>query len=164
MTLGTLGTLGTPGVGFPLFVGVTLALLGAVVWTGYHGRRPVHIAFVVTAVSSLGVTIFFAEKLGGMYDLEAAGWIYPVHLFIAKTCTAAYVVPVVTGIMTIKNPAKLRLHRIAAFTVLGLTLLTAITGTLMLLASERLQVTEAEDAGPWPSEVRASERATSIPR
>jgi len=152
----------TPEVGFPLFLGVTLALLGGVVWTGYHGRRPVHLTLVTSAILSLGGTIFFAEKLGDHYDLETAGWIYPVHLIIAKACTAAYVLPVVTGILVIRGSSGLRLHRIAAFSVLGLTVLTAITGTWMLLLSERLEVTHRGDV--WPSEVRASERATSIPQ
>ena len=151
----------TPEAGFLLFLGVTLALLGGVVWTGYRARRPVHLTLVVSAVLALGGTIFFAEQLGDHYDLEAAGWIYPVHLFIAKACTAAYVLPVVTGILVIRRSGSVRLHRIAAFSVLGLTVLTAITGTWMVLVSERLEVTHKSD---WPSEVRASERATSIPQ
>ena len=84
-----------------------------------------------------------------------------MHLLIAKTCTAAYVLPVVTGILVIRRSGSVRLHRIAAFSVLGLTVLTAITGAWMVLLSERLEVTHKSD---WPSEVRASERATSIPR
>lgn len=151
----------SPGVSFLTFLVVTLTLLGAVVWTGFRERRPLHLTFVVSAIASLGVTIYFAEKLGRLYDLEAAGWIYPLHLAIAKVCAVAYVIPVVTGILTIKNSSNLRLHRAAAFTVLGLTVLTAITGTWMLLASEPLEVT---DRGDWPAEVRASERATSTPR
>ena len=153
----------TPGQGFLGFLVVTLALLGGVVWTGYRDNRPIHITLVVSAVASLGVTIYFAEKLGELYDLESAGWIYPVHLAIAKTCTVAYVLPVITGILTIKKSSNLRLHRISAFTVLGLTVLTAVTGTWMVFASERLEVTNAPP-GSWPSEVRASERATSNPQ
>ena len=149
----------TPGIGFISFLAVTLSLLGGVVWTGYAEGRRLHITLVVSAVASLGVTIYFAEKLGDLYDLEGAGWIYPVHLTIAKLCTAAYLLPVVTGLLTIRKASNLRLHRVAAFTVLAFTVLTAITGTWMLLASERL-----DGPGAWADEVRASERATSNPR
>ena len=149
----------TPGIGFITFLVVTLALLGGVVWTGYREGRKLHIALVVCAVASLGVTIYYAEKLGELYDLESAGWIYPFHLAVAKICTVAYLLPVITGILTIRKASNLRVHRIAAFLVLGFTVLTAVTGTWMVLASERL-----DGASAWPEEVRASERATSNQR
>lgn len=127
----------TPTVGFLLFLAVTLALLGCVVFTGLKARRRIHLPLVVCAVASLGVTIYFAEKLGHLFDLKSAGAIYPIHLFIAKTTTAFYIVPVITGIMTIRNPTRRSLHRKVAITVLALTVLTAVTGTAMVMMSDR---------------------------
>jgi hypothetical protein len=124
--------------GFVTFLILTLACLGVVVVTGLKARRRVHIAAVVSAVACLGVTIFHAEQMGDHYDLAAAGAITPIHLTIAKLCTLAYLGPLITGVLTWRDARHRRLHRTLAFTVLGLTVATAITGTWMLLASERL--------------------------
>jgi len=128
----------TPGVGFVTFLGITLAFLGGVVATGYAANRRVHIPLVVCAVLSLGTTIWFAEQLGELYDLEASGWVYPVHLFFAKLTTACYLLPVVTGIATLRKPERLLWHRRVAYLVLLLTVITAVTGTWMVLASDPL--------------------------
>lgn len=129
-----------PTLGFVLFLALTLALLGGVVVTGLRARRRVHLVLVASAVVSLGVTIFYAERLGELYDLEAAGAITPIHLAIAKVTTLAYLAPIATGIATIRNPAWRDWHRRAAYTVLALTVLTAVTGTWMVLASPALTV------------------------
>lgn len=128
----------SPGVGFVLFLIVTLAFLGAAVFTGLTARRKRHFLSVAGAVVSLGVTIYYAEALGELYDLEASGWIYPFHLWCAKITVLAYLAPVVTGFLTIANLRWKRSHRTVAFVVLGLTVLTAITGSAMLFLSEPL--------------------------
>jgi len=128
----------TAEVGFLAFLALTLALLAAVVRTGLRARRRWHLSFVALTVAALGATIFFAEKMGEHYDLDSAGWITPVHLWLAKTTTLGYLAPVVTGALTLRNPAWRPRHRVCAFGVLALTVLTAVTGTWMLLASERL--------------------------
>jgi hypothetical protein len=124
------------GQGFVAFLAITVLLLGGVVVTGMQKRRPVHLVLVFLALVSLGTTIVFAERLGTHFDLESAGAIYPIHLFVAKATTAAYLLPIVTGIATIRNVDRLRWHRRAAWSVLALTLLTAVTGSWMLLAAE----------------------------
>ncbi len=128
----------SPGVGFVLFLAVTLAFLGGVVATGWAAHRRAHVPLVACAVVSLGVTIWFAEQLGERYDLEAAGWITPLHLTLAKLTTVLYLAPLVLGPLVIKDPTWLPWHRRAAYLVLALTVLTAATGTWMILASERL--------------------------
>ena len=52
---------------------------------------------------------------------------------MAKVTTALYLLPIVTGITTIYRPATRRWHRRVAFLVLAMTVLTAITGTTMIL-------------------------------
>jgi heme A synthase len=133
----------TATVGFVLFLLVTLALLGGVVATGLAAKRRLHLPLVVLAVASLGVTIFYAEQLGREYDLEAAGWITPVHLTLAKITTLAYLLPIATGIATIRDGKRRPMHRKVAFAVLALTVLTAATGTWMILASEPLSAVSA---------------------
>ena len=130
----------TPPVGFVTFLLVTVALLGAVVVTGRAARRRAHLTLVAITVVSLGTTIWFAEKLGELYDLEAAGWITPVHLTLAKLTTLLYLAPVITGVMTLRNAVHRPKHRAMAWTVITMTLLTAATGTWMILASEPLEV------------------------
>ncbi len=127
-------------LGFPVFLLLTLSLLGAAIWTGFAHRRRAHLCLVISAVASLAVTIFYAEKLGRLFDLEAAGAITPIHLFIAKVTTAAYLLPIASGIRLWFWPASgnRALHRKLAYLVLALTLLTASTGTAMILLAERL--------------------------
>lgn len=128
----------SPELRFLLFLGLTLALLGVVVATGLRARRRVHLSAVALAVLSLGTTIFFAERMGRHYDLAAAGAITPIHLAIAKGTTLAYLAPLVTGILTLRDARWRPRHRVAAFLVLTLTVATAVTGTWMVLAAPRL--------------------------
>jgi len=128
----------SPEQGFLGFLALTLVLLGLVVLTGLRARRRVHLLCVSLALGALGVTIWFAEQVGEHYDLEAAGWITPVHLALAKGTTLLYLLPLVSGVLTWRDARWKPWHRRFAFSVLGLTVLTAVTGTWMLLAAERL--------------------------
>jgi len=128
----------SPELGFVVFLVLTLALLGVVVVTGFAARRRVHLTAVLLAVASLGTTIYHAERMGELFDLDAAGLITPVHLTIAKLTTLAYLAPVVTGILTIRDARWRPRHRVVAFVVLFLTVATAVTGTWMVLAAPRL--------------------------
>lgn len=125
----------SPGAGFVVWFSVTLTFLSLVVWTGLRARRAFHLSFVACAVGSLWVTVLYAYDLGKVYDLPAAGWITPFHLTLAKVNTACLLLPVITGVRTLFVPATLRWHRRVAFAVLGMTLVTAATGGLMLYLS-----------------------------
>jgi hypothetical protein len=124
--------------GFVLFLVLTVALLGVVVWTGLRARRRAHLASVAATVLALATTIVFAERMGAHYDLGQAGRITPVHLALAKLTTLAYLAPLATGLLTLRDPAWRRRHRLCAFAVVALTVATAVTGTWMILAAERL--------------------------
>jgi hypothetical protein len=124
--------------GFVLFLVLTLALLAAVVWTGLRALRRVHIPCVAATLAALGTTIVFAERMGAHYDLATAGAITPVHLWLAKLTTLAYLAPLVTGALTLRDARWRPRHRRCALVVLALTVATACTGTWMLLAAERL--------------------------
>jgi hypothetical protein len=128
----------SPVVGFPAFLVLTVALLGGVVASGLRRRMRLHLILVASALSSLGVTIFYAEQLGELYDLASAGRITPVHLTLAKLTTVAYLLPIATGAMTLRDRRRRPLHFKAAMAVLALTLLTTATGLWMILAAERL--------------------------
>ncbi len=125
-------------LGFVLFLVLTLGCLAGAVSSGLRAKRRVHLACVAGALACLGVTIYHAFGVGKLYDLAAAGWITPVHMWMAKIATASYLLPAASGLRTIFHPPTRRLHRKLAFVVLTLTVLTAITGTWMLLASPRL--------------------------
>ena len=130
--------MGDPKLLFPAFLVGTVLLLVAVVATGLRGRVRPHLALVALTVASLGTTIYFAEKLGALFDLDSAGAITPVHLALAKLATLAYLGPVVSGVMTLRNRAHKRLHLRIALMVLALTVATACTGVWMLSAAEPL--------------------------
>src|SRR6185436_13406857 len=123
--------------GFVAFLALTLVLLGAVVWSGLHARRRIHLSCVAATVLALAITIWFAVEMGKHYDLSAAGWITPVHLWLAKGTTLAYLAPFATGVMTLRDPRWRPRHRVCAFAVIGLTVATAVTGTWMLMAAVR---------------------------
>lgn len=124
--------------GFLLFLALTLVALGVTVVSGFKARRKIHIPAVATSVVLLLVTIYYAEQLGTQYDLESAGAIYPIHLFFAKTSTPAYLLPIITGIRTLKHPATIVWHKRLAFLVLILTVLSAGTGTAMVFMADKL--------------------------
>jgi len=124
--------------GFLAWFLVTLALLVLVVLTGLAARRRWHIAWVVASMCGLVMTIRHALLLGEICDLAAAGVITPIHHTLARITTVAYLLPIATGIRTIFVPATRRLHRRFAFLVLGMTILTAITGTVMIYLSPRV--------------------------
>jgi hypothetical protein len=128
----------SPDVGFPLCLALTVVLLGGVVASGRRARLRLHLTLVVLALTALGVTIWFAERLGEHYDLESAGWITDVHLAVAKLSTAAYLLPLATGVMTLRDRRHKRLHLRCAIAVLALTLLTTGLGLSMILAAERI--------------------------
>ena len=65
--------------------------------------------------------------------IESAGVITPIHMTMAKINRAAYALPIVTGLRTLKNPANRKLHGRVAWSVLIFTVLTSATGGLMLL-------------------------------
>jgi hypothetical protein len=127
-----------PDLGFPLSLSVTLILLALVVTTGVRGLVALHIPLVALAVSSLGITIYFAERLGQHYDLASAGMITPIHLSLAKVATVAYLLPLSTGIATLRNRRWRPVHFWCAMVVLVLTVITAVTGSIMIAMSERI--------------------------
>ncbi len=126
--------------GFVVCLALTLVLLAAVVWTGLRARRRLHLPCVAATLAVLGTTIYFAEQMGEHYDLASAGLITPVHLWLAKLTTLAYLAPLATGALTIRSATWRPRHRVCAFVVLAMTVATAVTGTWMLLAAERLPV------------------------
>ncbi len=125
-------------VGFLSFLVLTLIALGGVFVTGRQARRRRHIPLVVVTVAFLGTTIYFAEKLGEGLDLDEAGRIVPIHLTLAKLATLAYLVPVITGLATIRNSARRKLHGRVALVVLLLTVLAAATGAWMVFTAPAL--------------------------
>jgi hypothetical protein len=87
----------------------------------------------------LALLHLFAEKMGALYHIRAAGVITPIHLALAKTTTAAYLLPIITGVRTLRDRTRRRTHRLVAFGVLTMTVLTAVTGMMMIMNSPRLE-------------------------
>jgi len=127
-----------PAQGFTVFFVLTLVALGTAAYTGRRALRKAHITLVSATALLLAVTIYYAKELGGIYDLEAAGWITPVHLTIAKIATIGLLLPIVTGLMTIRNPERFPWHKRMAWLVILITVVAAVTGTWMILAAEPL--------------------------
>ncbi len=126
----------SPTHGFLACFVSTLLFLALAVFAARSHRRKPHVTFVGCAVVSLGITIVYALQMGKVYDLRTAGLITPIHLTLAKVTTFAYLVPIVLGWRAWKNGAMLPLHKKLAYVVLALTVLCAITGTIMILRSQ----------------------------
>lgn len=124
--------------GFLFFLLLTIALLVLVLITGFRAQRRRHLPLVAAAVLSLGMAIVYARRLVDLYDFEAAGRIYPIHMMVAKIATFSYVLPIGTGFLTLRDGKRRPLHRKFAFLVVGLTLLAAITGIWMIALAEKL--------------------------
>ena len=121
---------------FVLAFGLTLASLVVTMVTGLRWRikrrRKVHIGSVVVALGFFAWTIATAYKLGALYDLESAGWIYPVHMVLARTGTAFLLLPAISGLVVLKTGKHHMRHRVLAFVAFGTVALAAITGFWML--------------------------------
>jgi len=123
----------TPTIAFAAAFLVTLALLVVVAWSGMRAKRRVHIPAVGLAVVALAVTIWFAYRLGAVYDLESAGVITPIHLFLARFATLSIVITIVFGLRTLFVPKSLRFHKRLAWFSLTIVVLAAITGVVMIV-------------------------------
>ena len=121
---------------FVLAFGLTLVALLGVLWTGLRWRvqrrRCLHLGLVGLTVALLVATIVLALELGEAYDLESTGWIYPVHMALARTATASLLLPVVTGVAVLRTGRVHRAHRIGALVAFVLIALAAATGFWMV--------------------------------
>ena len=127
------------------FIGLLVVTVGFLLGAAITGRRKTprpHLAFVACAVLSLAGAIAAALRLGDLYDLEAAGWITPVHLTIARIATAAYLIPLTTGPLVWSGRMGASWHRRGAWLAIGLTLIATFTGAWMLLAAEPMPTPE----------------------
>lgn len=131
--------LGLPAeAGFLTALLVTVGFLVGAAWTGKTKRIAAHVKFVLAAVGSLGIAIWFALALGELYDLEAAGRITPIHLTLARITTFVYLWPLVTGPLAHRGRIPRGVHRAGAWIALVLTVAATITGVMMLMGAERL--------------------------
>lgn len=122
----------TPTLAFTAAFCVTLALLGVVAWSGIRAKRRVHVPAVGLTGISLGVTIWFAYRLGHTLDLASAGIITPIHLTLARIATLAILAAIVMGLVALRSPNRIRLHKRVAWIALSLVVLSAITGVAMV--------------------------------
>lgn len=123
------------------FLGALLTTVAFLLGAAVMGRKRLikqHVVLVACAVTSLAVAIVFALRVGEVYDLEKAGVITPIHLNLARFTTAMYLWPLITGPLAAKGKVAPRVHRIGAYTALGLTIAATVTGVLMLMGAERL--------------------------
>jgi len=125
--------------GFLAGLVATVALLVGVIVSGVREARRAHIPLVLLFFASLALTIFYAERMGRALDLEAAGWITPVHLALAKGTTLAYVLPVVSGFLALSSERWKVRHKVLAWLLVALTVLTVATGAWMTLAAPPLE-------------------------
>ena len=128
----------SPEYGFLGALLTTVALLLGAVFTGRARRIRAHVGFVSAAVMCLAIAIFFALKVGELYDLEKAGRITPIHLTLARITTVSFLWPLLTGPLAARGKINPTLHKTGAYLALVLTLAATITGVMMLAGAERI--------------------------
>ena len=136
--------------GFLASFALTLLAAGGVVYTGFKARRRQHLPLVALTLVLLAATIYFAEQLGHELDVQSAGVITPIHLTLAKLATLSFLLPLITGLRTLRHPSTRPVHRIAAFTALTLTVAAATTGTAMWLMAPPRDTTTTPETTPAP--------------
>lgn len=122
--------------GFATFLVLTVVFLALVVLTGLKRKRKPHFILVACAVALLGITVYYAEKLGHDYDLSTAGVITPIHLALAKFTVVAYLLPLISGVMTLRDIRHKKVHFKLAMFILFMTGITFATGLVMVMSSE----------------------------
>ena len=137
----------SPLLTFVLAFGLTLAALVVTLVTGLRWRvkrrRALHIGSVVVALGCFVWTVAVAYRLGKLYDLPAAGWIYPVHMFLARSATLCLLLPTISGIAILMGSGGHARHRKLAFFTFAMVVLAAVTGVWMLLMSPRIEALPA---------------------
>jgi len=126
----------TPTIAFSVAFALTLVLLGVTAWSGLRAKRRIHVPAVVLTVAMLGVTIYYAYRLGDTLDLPSAGPITPIHLALARLATLALLLPIAFGIRTLFVPRTRRLHGRLAWFALAIVVLAAATGVVMVSLAE----------------------------
>lgn len=104
---------------------VTLAALGAALWSGLTARRRWHLWLGPLGLLSLAVTILLAERLARQRDFPPD--VLRIHLFFAQAGALLALPVVVTGLALARNPRWRRWHR-SAVIVFALVAVAA-TGT-----------------------------------
>jgi len=103
--------------------------------TGRAARRKIHLRFVALTVICLSLTIYYAKQLGQLYHLERLGWIHDFHLLISRVTSASYLVVIGSGLATLKRASRRKTHSRIAYSVLTLTVVTAVTGVWMIFSA-----------------------------
>lgn len=121
---------------FVLAFGLTLFSLIGVMATGLmwrkKRRRSLHLSLVGVTLGLLVWTIVAAYDLGEHYILEDAGWVFYVHMTLARLGTLSLILPAFTGLMVMRSGRHHRIHRVGAFLTFGLIAAAAITGFWMI--------------------------------
>lgn len=121
------GSAASDTVLFWVFFALTLAGLGTALWMGLRRRRRAHLRFAPVALVLLGVTIFFAERMGRARVFPAEQM--RIHLWFAKSA-ALLVLPVLaSGIVLARRPGPAPRARRAHRVCVALFLLAAVVAT-----------------------------------
>ncbi len=105
--------------------GTTVALLATSLWTGWTGRRRLHLRLAPTALVVLAVTIVLTERLASVRHFPPQEM--EIHLWFAKIGAALALPVLVTGLVLIRRPGWRRAHRVCV--LLFLTGVLVATGT-----------------------------------
>lgn len=118
---------------FYLSFALTLGVVAVAAVLGRLARRRPHVATATVAGVLLAYTVYLAEMLGTVVIIPRR--LLVVHLVFANLAALAFIVVVVSGVRLFRSDqsARRRWHRGAVIAFIALTVLSAGTGTHMLM-------------------------------
>jgi hypothetical protein len=119
-----------------LFLGTYAATgvtLFAAMFLGHKGRVKAHIGAILVFLALFGVTIYFADQTGHVYELDAR-W-KAIHLPLAYLATGATLLPLATGFLHWRGKTGLFLHKVGIALFLLPFVAASVTGGIMLASS-----------------------------
>lgn len=118
-----------PALPFWIALLVTVALIASALWTGWRGRRAVHLWLGPLTMVSLVVTVVLTEQLASRYEFPPD--VLRTHLVFAKAGGLLALPVIVTGVWLWRSERARRWHRIAVFVWIASVLVATGTGLWM---------------------------------
>jgi hypothetical protein len=126
-----------PYIALASFLGLTVLLIAADLWTGFRGRRRLHVACALTTVLSFAIAVFFAEQVGQHWKFDPPIYLY-IHLSAAYTATALALMTVMSGTLHFFRKMGRTWHKRLALLFVVFVLLSTGTALLMFQYGHRL--------------------------
>lgn len=123
-----------PVMAFVIALGIAVAFLALVIWSGKTHRRRLHYVFVPCLLVALTVAIRYAEWTGRFWDFPAVP--LRIHLSLAYTATVSTLVAAISGLLHIAGKLTRKAHARLSWGAVLFILLATCTGVWIFAVGE----------------------------